>query len=113
MSRFTPTMTWAIEQAIQAALEAQGSKYGSTMREAVRDASIRECEKTNGEGGVKASTLVSALRIACANLDQERAKYLLADAEVEAQRLTTSKEHDRRAPQQSAEYPGSSVFSSP
>lgn len=68
------TVRWALEQALRGVIEQRGCKYGSAAYTAVVDNSIALCEKTNGKEGIRESTLLAALRIACANLDIEREK---------------------------------------
>lgn len=70
--KITGTMRWALEEALREVLENRGCKYGSTAYESVLDNSIALCEKTNGAQGIRESTLLAALRIACTTIDRDR-----------------------------------------
>lgn len=62
MKPITETMRWALEQAIRPTVDQKAPGP-------IADVMIRELERTHGEYGVPAKTLVAALRIACRELD--------------------------------------------
>jgi len=70
--KITDTMRWALEEALREALMDRKFHYGTASYIAVIGNSIALCEKTNGKEGVRESTLLAALRIACVKLDMER-----------------------------------------
>jgi len=82
--KITGTMRWALEQALREAIEQRGCKYGTAAYASVVDNSIALCERTNGKDGIRAQTLLAALRISCTNLDTEREHQACRDLKSNA-----------------------------